>query len=562
MALALYRKYRPSDFSQVSGQEHIKITLKNELAQNKISHAYLFSGPRGTGKTTLARILAKAVNCENRKPGESEPCNQCLSCKSINENSALDVIEIDAASNRGVENVQSNIINFVRIRPSNAKYKVFIIDEVHMLTSYAFNALLKTLEEPPEYAMFILATTEAQKILPTIISRCQRFDFKKIEAIAMKQRLLKLASTEGVQVADDVLDLLIHYSEGCMRDAESLLSQLLSLDEKVIGLDQAHLILPRSHWAESYKLLSFLFNKKLSDALLMVNELLANGLDLDAFLKDFVLLLRQLLLVKLGVGQIVALDAKRLADIEKLLEFVSVPQLLKIINSFILVSQQGKSGFIPQLPLEMALISAMAEDDFGSPPRSVVSEPKVSAAPTPAVSGKAAPVAAVSTEAASEEMTKEEVGAAEVLLEESIQAEKIIDNEKPLDEISVIVDSKICPVNVEALRSRWTEVKNLLKKDNISLASLMSVAGLKQEGDKLLVIFKHQFNYDQVFNSRELQDMVCRAIETVVGHHCKVGFAVDPNIVSCESRSNSGESIKDEKKDNNFLEILGVESAF
>lgn len=553
MGLALYRKYRPSDFSQVSGQEHIKITLKNELAQNKISHAYLFSGPRGTGKTTLARILAKAVNCENRKPGDSEPCNQCASCKAINENSAMDVIEIDAASNRGVENVQSNIINYVRIRPSSSKYKVFIIDEVHMLTSYAFNALLKTLEEPPEYAIFILATTEAQKILPTIISRCQRFDFKKIEPIAMKKRLMNLASTEGVQVDDQVLDLLVHYSEGCMRDAESLLSQLLSLDEKILSLDQAHLILPRSHWAESYKLLSLLFAKKLSDALLMVNELLADGLDLDAFLKDFVMLLRQLLLVKLGVGQIVALDAKRLADMDKLLEFVSVSALLKIINSFIAVSQQSKNSFIPQLPLEMALISAIADNDSDL----VVSNIKKFESPKVDIQEPVKSSVENNVQPVKEELPP--IAETIVVAVVSPEPEKI-----ETVEIPSTIDNKICPVNVEALRNRWYELRNLLKKENISLASLMSVAGLSQSGDKLTIIFKHQFNYDQIANSHELQDMVQKAIETLVGHRCIIGFAVDSNVVLCDSRQGANDpvSAKGDAKDSNFLEILGVESAF
>ena len=205
MSLALYRKYRPQIFAELVGQNHIKTTLQNELATGKVAHAYLFSGPRGLGKTTVARLLAKAVNCLKRQAGESEPCNQCDACKEIVDNRSLDVIEIDAASNTGVDNVRENIIGNSRFTPTSRKYKVFIIDEVHMLSLSAFNALLKTLEEPPPYAIFILATTEIHRVPPTIISRCQRFDFRKVGLADVVERLNKIVNAEKRKVDQEDL---------------------------------------------------------------------------------------------------------------------------------------------------------------------------------------------------------------------------------------------------------------------------------------------------------------------------------------------------------------------
>lgn len=232
--LALYRAWRPQNFKDVIGQEHIIKTLENALINNKFSHAYLFSGPRGTGKTSVAKIFSKAINCNNSIDGN--PCNKCNTCVGITNGSIMDVIEIDAASNRGIEEIRE-IRENVKFTPTETKYKVYIIDEVHMLTTEAFNALLKTLEEPPEHVIFILATTEQHKIPLTIISRCQNFDFKRVSTKHMINRLKYVGEAEGYQIEEDALTLIARYSDGGMRDALSLLDQVMAVSDNTIIVD-------------------------------------------------------------------------------------------------------------------------------------------------------------------------------------------------------------------------------------------------------------------------------------------------------------------------------------
>lgn len=222
---ALYRKFRPGEFSEVKGQDHIVTTLKNQIKADRIGHAYLFCGTRGTGKTTVAKILAKAVNCEH--PVDGGPCNECPTCKSIAAGTSMNVVEIDAASNNGVDNIRE-IRDEVQYSPTEGKYRVYIIDEVHMLSIGAFNALLKTLEEPPSYVIFILATTEAHKIPVTILSRCQRYDFKRITVDTITDRLKELTDREGVEVEEKALKYIAKSADGAMRDALSLLDQCIS----------------------------------------------------------------------------------------------------------------------------------------------------------------------------------------------------------------------------------------------------------------------------------------------------------------------------------------------
>ncbi|MEK7519244.1 MAG: DNA polymerase III subunit gamma/tau, partial [Patescibacteria group bacterium] len=235
MSLVLYRKYRPQNFSEIIGQEHVVQTLKNALQKGLISHAYLFSGSRGSGKTTIARLLSKAVNCEKLKG--SEPCNACSSCKEIQEGRAIDLIEIDAASHRGIDEMRE-LRDGIKFAPAKSKYKVFIIDEAHQLTKEAANALLKTLEEPPRHAIFILATTEIHKMIPTIISRCQRFDFRKLTIEEIIKRLELLAKKEKVNIEKAALELIALNSGGSLRDAESLLDQVLTFSGVLSGKGQ------------------------------------------------------------------------------------------------------------------------------------------------------------------------------------------------------------------------------------------------------------------------------------------------------------------------------------
>ncbi len=293
--VALYRAYRPKSFKEVSGQKVIIKTLQNALLHDKIAHAYLFSGPRGTGKTSIAKIFAKAVNCLNQPT--NEPCNVCDVCKGIDRGDIPDVIEIDAASNNGVDEIR-DLRDKVKYMPSVGKYKVYIIDEVHMLTPGAFNALLKTLEEPPKHVIFILATTEVHKIPPTILSRCQRFDFKNIETTDIMEKLTEIASKENIDVSADAIRAIAINSEGGLRDAISLLDQAISFADGQISEDDVHQVSGSVSKKALTELLTSITNKEISKAMIILKDLLAEGKEITRIVNDLILALRDILLEK------------------------------------------------------------------------------------------------------------------------------------------------------------------------------------------------------------------------------------------------------------------------
>jgi DNA polymerase-3 subunit gamma/tau len=357
---ALYLKYRPQTFEDVVGQEPITRTLRNALRQGRVRHAYLLAGPRGTGKTTMARLLAKAVNCH--APEEERPCNACPICVAITEGRLLDLIEIDAASNRGIDEIR-DIREKVGFRPNEGRYKVYVLDEAHMLTEPAFNALLKTLEEPPPHVIFALVTTDPHKIPATIISRCQRFDFRRLPLQAIVERLAYIAEQEGVTFEPAALELIAHQGTGAMRDAISLLDQLASYGDE-ITLDQVQMVLGTVASEAAGKLAACLADGDVAGGLDLINRTVADGADPRQFGREVVEYLRGLLLIREGAGtRLLNATVEQAAEMEALAGRVPGARLLRAIHLFNEAATDLRRGLqtIPQLPLEMALVESILE---------------------------------------------------------------------------------------------------------------------------------------------------------------------------------------------------------
>jgi len=368
MSQTLYRKYRPQIFADVIGQNHIKITLQNEIISEQVAHAYLFTGPHGIGKTSLARILAKSLNCETKKEKETEPCNTCHSCVAITQGNSFDIIEIDAATHTQVDKVRDNIIENINF-PPHGKYKVFIIDEVHMLSTAAFNALLKTLEEPPTFVVFILCTTEAYKLPETIISRCQRFDFKKVSAELITGKLKKIVAEEKLNIHNNVLATIALRSGGFIRDAESLLGQITSIitpDKKEITLADVEAIIPRSDFLALANLAAALIDKNAKAGLETINQLVADGVDLERFNLDALDYFRKMILIKLGLKNqsenIAGLSEEVVNKLIEQAEKIEINFLIKILDKLISIQNALKDAEIPQLPLEIAVVELCEEE--------------------------------------------------------------------------------------------------------------------------------------------------------------------------------------------------------
>lgn len=353
---ALYRKFRPQEFEDVKGQEHIVTTLKNQIKADRIGHAYLFCGTRGTGKTTIAKILARAVNCEH--PVDGSPCNTCKTCRAINEGTSMNVIEIDAASNNGVDNIRE-IREEVAYRPTTGKYKVYIIDEVHMLSTGAFNALLKTLEEPPSYVIFILATTEAHKIPITILSRCQRYDFRRITADTIAARLQELMDKEGNDVEEKAIRYIAKAADGSMRDALSLLDQCIAfyLGEK-LTYEKVLENLGAVDTQVFSRMLRQILQRDTAGTIKTLDEIIIQGRELGQFVTDFIWYLRNLLLISTSEHPEEAVDASA-ENLERMKEessMVDAETLMRYIRIFSELSNQIKYASQKRVLVEIALI--------------------------------------------------------------------------------------------------------------------------------------------------------------------------------------------------------------
>lgn len=494
----LYRDYRPSNFAQVFGQNHVKIALENEIISNKLAHAYLFCGPRAVGKTTLARVLAKAINCTNRKKEESEPCNTCNSCLSISNGSNLDVIEIDAASNTGVDNVRENIIASARVVSGRIKYRVFIIDEVHMLSISAWNALLKTLEEPPKNVIFILCTTEIHKVPATIISRCERYDFKRISIPDIVSKLQNIVSQEKIDIDNEVLEAIARQSGGHLRDAESLLGQVLSLGEGKITWDQAELIIPRHHQNEAIDLFEFISKKDVSRAVKLINTIVDNGLNLKSFIGEGITILRKMLLNKAnpGLAESLGLDLGDSLEIRvsALASELKIEQITSYLESFLDVYNNSTSSFIVQLPLEIKVVKLCLGE----------------------------------TASISESQNIKPIGTSSI--SKKITVEKKTDNPVSQIEPTAPLSAIANDFSQAEVLEKWPEFLTRLKSANHSLSFILQncqVGGISD--GKLSLVFKYKFHRDRI-NDANIKPIVEKTLADVYGGTVSLDLSIDENL--------------------------------
>jgi len=502
MAETLYRKYRPQTFADLREQIHVKTALMNEVARDAVAHSYVFSGPRGVGKTSTARIFAKALNCTARQG--SEPCNACETCREITEGRSLDVVEIDAASHTGVDNVRERIIEAVRFAPVRGKYKIFIIDEAHMLSMSAWNALLKTLEEPPAHAVFILASTELHKFPETILSRCQRFEFKKIAATELMSKLKAISDQEKVKVSDDVLRAIVRRAEGGLRDAESLLGQLLALGDKEITTESASIFMP----ATSAKVLTEAFHliasKATGDFFRMLARLSEEGVDLLNFSTELVTSARLVLVAKVTQDwKAVAdqFDTATADDWKRNFSALSDHEIVSLLERLVRAVDEMKRADHPTLPLEMMMVEWASHEikpeskavdqnqPQNSPPSTVVkiaSEPSKQA---PTESPKVAPLAASAPVSA------------------------------PAGSFSA---------SLEQLRSKWDAVVLKVSETSQSLPFILKLAVIHAlRGPEVQLGFQYGFHAD-TFNKDTNRRIVEDSFQAVIGERPRcVGIVLD-----------------------------------
>lgn len=448
-------------FADVTDQNHVKITIQNQIASGTVAHAYLFAGPRGVGKTTVARLLAKTLNCESRKADGKEPCNACANCTEMNAGKSLDIVEIDAASHTGVDNVRENIIESVRFSPSKSKYKVFIIDEVHMLSTSAFNALLKTLEEPPAHALFILATTEIHKIPATILSRCQRFDFHKIAVADMIARLKEMAKSEGVKVSDDVFAQIAKLSEGCLRDAESLLGQIFALDEKEIGEKEASMILPMTNTVVVTDFVDAVLHFEAARAVQILNDFVDDGGSIKHFTDESIAFVRDMLLKALSDQA--SADAKQCA---------------RLLDALLESKARPAYDALPHLPLEIAVVLFCDAQTVG----------------------------------------KVETGGV-VLAEKKreIPVEKPIEKTVPTPAAPIL---EVLSFTLDEIQSKWKRCCEAVGKRSVALPlALMNAEPSKIDGDAVEISFKYAFHFDTMSepkNQKILSDSINEVMQSNV----------------------------------------------
>ena len=499
-----YRKWRPQTLAEVVGQEQVTQTLLNALKSGRVSHAYLFCGPRGTGKTTTGRILAKAVNCLTN--GKGEPCNTCSMCQAITEGRALDVIEIDAASNTGVDNIR-DLRERTNYAPSEARHKVYIIDEVHMLTTSASNALLKTLEEPPPPVIFILATTEAHKVLPTIMSRCQHFDFRRISQTDIVSKLTRICDHEGISMESEALRLIAKSATGSLRDAENLLEQLTTYYGSEVGLQQVQDILGITGDQRVKEVAKHMVDNDISAGIKTINSVDNDGLDLRQFNRELVEYLRGLLLIKTGSDEAVDFTAEDIAELKDLAAKAPLSQILKAIKLF---SQLELSlDNYSTLPLELALVDctqSIEEKKAGAVREEKPELPKPTKTPTPPV-----------TPPKPKQPTREP---------EPVTA--AAPPPPPEDKVAPLEAGS----EIEQLKLNWKQVIEQAPDDTkrtpaIAILRSAGIMPIAIEDDTVVLAFKYSYHKEQI-EKPENQQLSEKIISSFLGRPCHVRCIYEP----------------------------------
>jgi len=534
----LYRKYRPQTFADVVGQKHIVTTLTNALALGRVGQAYLFTGPRGTGKTTLARLFAKAVNCSQRKG--SEPCNTCEHCLLMTDGRSLDVIEIDAASNNGVDNIRE-LKETVALPPTLGSHKIYIIDEVHMLSTGAFNALLKTLEEPPLHVIFILATTALHKVPDTIVSRCQRFDLSRFPVKSIIGKLEKIAKAEKLKIDAGALEMIALTAEGGMRDAESLLMQIISLEASPITEEKVIEVLGTTKKDNIVTLLRLIGESELYPSLNFVTKLSLDGTDLSIFCGVFLHYLRDLLLVSAnierGLEDIDSFTEEQKNDMRTLAHMFSPDDVVRMLE-YIQIAQIGsKVSVIPELPLQIALVKIISQN-----------------APVTHAQGEKKSVPTSQKETPSvQESTKKEAPKEATL---SVSLPKPKEEQISLHYTEVpnkTIEETESNISLSTIVSEWNAILNTAKKLNASLSLALSTAHPVQSTNNIITIaVKYPFHKERL-DEKANQLTLATAFDTILKSKMKIKIIVE----GVSFTENKTETVEKNPLIDQAMEMLG-----
>ena len=540
MHKALYRVYRPKTFGDVVGQEHIVKTLKNQIKNNNIGHAYLFSGTRGTGKTSTAKIFARAVNCLN--PINEEPCNECEICIDTLNDNIMDIVEIDAASNNSVDDIRE-LRESVKYTPSKAKYKVYIIDEVHMLSQGAFNALLKTLEEPPSYVIFILATTEPHKIPATILSRCQRFDFKRVSSKDIASRMSYICKKENIEAEEKALSLIARNSQGALRDALSILDQCMSFGNEKIEYNDVIELLGTVNIDELFELSQSIIDENTKKSLEILNEFIIWGKDIRNLINDLIDHFRNLMVCKVSkdLDEIISLPEESIERLKEQSQYVNINDLIRILNILSETQDSMKSSSNTRILAEVTIMK-IAQPMFDESKEALIKR----------------------IENLEEKIESGNIKVSTVQIEQSKDVKsQIIEDDKVEENKEDVAYEEVKSEDVRLVESSWKKITQKIKDDRkLSVAALLKEVNTFNVKDNILyLIFNDNFSFARSrLNSKETIEYIESIIIEVLNRSFNIQIYLKSEVASLNlsetiNKADEGEEILKNIVNKDILEI-------